>query len=270
MNSTPQTNMKAKIMTPLRNRLFATAFCAVVAFGLAQEARAANLVQDGTFLATPGTGQIGFSTSLTYWQTPPNTYNFLFQPLSPTLSTADVGGALGQFGNVQLWGPGNGVANGLPGTDPAGGNFVALDSAFEIGAISQMITGLTSGNTYALSFYFAGSQQAGLTGPTFDQLAVSLGGTTQNTPTINVLSQGYSPWTLETFSYTATSSSELLSFLASGGPSGTVPPFALLGGISLTPGTPPGVPDTASTAALLGFAVVVVGFAGRRGQQHRH
>jgi hypothetical protein len=258
--------MNTKMMIPLGNRLLATAFCAVIASGFAQVARAANLVQDGTFVATPGTGQIGFSTSLTYWQTPPNTYDFLFQPLSPTLSTADSGGALGQFGNVQLWGPGNGVANGLPGTDPAGGNFVALDSAFEIGALSQMITGLTAGDTYALSFYFAGAQQAGKTGPTGDMLSVSLGSATQYTASNSVPSEGFSPWTLETLDYTATSSSELLSFLASGGPSGSVPPFALLGGVTLSQiTTPPSVPDRTSTAALLGFALVVVGYAGRRG-----
>jgi len=274
------TKLKTKMTAPLRNRLLATAFCAVIASSLAQEARANNLVTDGTFLSYtgPGTAQIaagsGF-TQLTYWQTPLdppnsyNSYNFLFLPGAEYSSP----GAFDTFGNyVELYGPGNGYANGMPATDPGGGNFVALDSSFDTGAISQTISGLTSGNSYTLSFYWAAAQQYGKPGSTYDQLAVSLGASTQDTAQLNIAQGGFSGWNLDSMTFTATGSSELLSFLAFGGPNGTVPPFALLGDITLTNGTPtnpPSAPDSASTATLLGLALVAVGYAGRRGRWQR-
>lgn len=262
-----------KIMTPLRYRFLAPVLCGALAACLAQTGRAANLVTDGTFLNYSGAGSAqlqngsGF-TQLTSWTSAPGAYNFLF--LS---GTADTTGAYDQFNNyVELYGPHNGNPNGLPATSPAGGNFVALDSAFNQGALSQTISGLISGDTYALTFYWAGAQQATKVGATYDQLAVSLGGTTQNTATLNVSDGsvsggGFSGWKSVTMDFTATNSSEVLSFLASGGPAGTVPPFALVGGVSLTltnSNPPPGVPDSTSTAALFGFSVMAIGAAARR------
>ena len=55
----------------------------------------------------------------------------------------------------------------------------------------------------------------------------------------------------ESFKFTANSTSELLSFLAVGTPSGNVPPFALLDGVSLT-----AVPEPST------WAMMFVGFAG--------
>jgi hypothetical protein len=271
--------MNTKMTASLRNQLLTPILCGALLTGLAQTGRASNLVTDGTFLqySGAGTAQInagsGF-TQLTYWQTPLNppaaynSYNFLF--LSGTADTSP--GAFDDFGNyVELYGPGNGNPNGLPATDPLGGNFVALDSAYRQGALSQMINGLTSGNTYALSFYWAGAQQYGKVGATTDQLAVSLGASTQNTAVLSVTDGsvsggGFTGWKSVTMSFTATGSSELLSFLASGTPTGGAqPPFALVGGISLIPGSgPPPVSDNTSTAALFGFSAILVGAAVRR------
>jgi hypothetical protein len=61
---------------------------------------------------------------------------------------------------------------------------------------------------------------------------------------------GFTPWNEQTMTFTATSASELLSFLALGGPSG-VPPVALLADVSLNPNS---VPEPASVV-LLGGAV---------------
>jgi hypothetical protein len=62
---------------------------------------------------------------------------------------------------------------------------------------------------------------------------------------------------LENLTFTANSTSELLSFLAVGTPSGNLPPFALLDGVSLT-----AVPEPSNWAMMLagfgglGFAAV--------------
>jgi hypothetical protein len=59
------------------------------------------------------------------------------------------------------------------------------------------------------------------------------------------------------FTYTATSTSEVLSFLAAGTPTQSQPPFDLLDGVCLTQN----VPDSSSTAGLLGLGVVAMGIA---------
>jgi hypothetical protein len=196
---------------------------------------------------------------------------------SATGADTTLGGSASQFNNnVWFWGPDNTspVANGFTAS-PNGGAFAALDSyvtanaGVTVGPISQTINGLVAGKTYALSFYWAGAQQAGYTGATTDQLLVSLGAQTVDTSILNVASQGFSGWTQTTLDFTATGTSELLSFLAQGTPAVTDPPFALLDGVDLEQVTPP-APDVASTLGLFGFAAVALGFAGRRyGRQCR-
>jgi hypothetical protein len=108
----------------------------------------ANLVTNGGFESTTnGAGQLGYNTNATGWTT--SGYNFLF-----TSGSADTTGADGRFGNLQIWGPGNGSNNGLPATSPDGGNYVAADGAYEVGAISQTINGLVAGGSYNVSFYW--------------------------------------------------------------------------------------------------------------------
>jgi len=187
-------------------------------------------------------------------------YNFLYTP-----GTADTTGAMGNASPdpVKLWGPGTGSANGLTGS-PTGGNFVALFSAFESAALTQILTGLTPGGTYTLSFDWAGTQQAGLHGDTHDNLTVSLGSDSKTTSTISVPDEGFVPWMHVTDTFTATNSTELLSFLASGGPQGE-PPVVLLDSVDLELQ----VPDGASTAGLLGFALAILGFVAMRRRQCR-
>jgi hypothetical protein len=201
----------------------------------------ADVVTNGGFESNGGNGQLGYNTSATGWSISGG-YSFLFAP-----GTADTTGASGQYGALSLWGPGNGSANGLPATSPAGGYFLAQDSDFQQAAISQTINGLTAGQQYQLGFYSAGAQQFGFSGLSTDQWQVSLGAQTQTTGVVNVASQGFSGWTYQTMNFTATSSSEVLSFLALGSPSG-VPPFALLDGVSLN-----AVPEPSCWIAGLGM-----------------
>jgi hypothetical protein len=233
-------------------RTLASIACTAITLTLAQQARA-DLITNGSFESTTdGNGQMGFNTNATDWTT--SGYNFIYAP-----GTADTSGANGSFGNVGLWGPGNGASNGLPTTSPDGGNYVAADSDFEVGAISQTINGLTVGDTYTLSFDWAAAQQSGFHGPTSDNWSVSLGSDTQTTATSDIPDEGFSGWQTQQFKYTATSTSEVLSFLAGGTPQGE-PPFALLDGVSMKQT----VPDAAPTALLVGLGALAMSVAALR------
>jgi hypothetical protein len=213
-----------------------------------------NLVTNGTFQVTGGSTSFQFGTygsysnsteSLTGWSSPGG-YNYVFLPTSTV--------ATGYYGNLSLAGPSTGSANGFTGAGPGNSNFVALDSDYGTEAMTQTINGLTAGKTYVVSFAWAGAQQSGASGATTDNLTVNLGtnsNTAQTTKTINVANQGFSGWMNQTFSFVATTSSEVLSFLAAGQPS--VPPFVLVANVSLTQ-----APEPASAAVLItGFAALV-------------
>ena len=210
-----------------------------------------SYVVNGSFEVAPlGSGQLGFNTDATGWTNAQNGntwgYNFLFAP-----GVADSTGATGSGGNLMLWGPGNGSANGLPASSPDGGNYIAGDGVFQQGAISQLITGLTPTQTYVLGFYWAGAQQQGFDGATTEWWQVTLGTTTQTTAIVNNVSHGFTGWTYQTMSFVANNASETLSFLAGGTPNG-VPPFTLLDGVSLVATPEPG------TFALIGLGLLVI------------
>ena len=146
-------------------------------------------------------------------------------------------------------------------TSPNGGNFVALDgdSSFQGGSattagatISQTINGLTPGLQYDVSFDWAATELLDRTGDTTERLAVDFGSDAQTTATVSVPSGGFSGWMQQSFGFTASSASEVLTFLSFGTPTGS-PPIALLDGISVVQA----VPEPASWATLaLGLVVL--------------
>jgi hypothetical protein len=206
---------------------------------LAGNSNAANLIVNGDFETTSnGTDkQLGYSTdNRTYktdavgWTT--NGYNFLYAP-----GKADVGGALNSFNQnssvlLTLWSSRNGGVDFMPETSPSGGNFLALDGGYEVDEVIQVISGLTQGTQYDVSFWWAAAQQTGFYGDTTEQLKVSLGGQSFLTNQIALPNQRFSGWVRQTFTFTADSVSPVLSFLAIGTPTG-LPPFALLDGVTL-------------------------------------
>jgi len=234
------------------------AFSAFAFSAVSLGAHATEFVSNGGFENTllPVSAEFGGdfpSQQITDWST--NGYNFVFRP-----GDADTVGGTGSFGNLKLWGPGTGVANGLTGS-PAGGNYVAADPQFITDSIRQTINGLTAGQTYHLSFFWAAAQQFGFDGETTAGWNVSLGGETHTTGAVANANHGFVPWTQATFDFTATAASETLAFLAIGGPSGSQPPFALLDGVSLTGG----VPEPAAWALMiLGFGGIGVAVRRRR------
>lgn len=259
-------------MTIMKTRLLETAVCGVLAIGLAEQARG-QLVTDGTFqvgdqLARPVRLQ---RSSLTDWwsSTSPNSYDFVYTPGSI------LAGVTGEHGNVPL--------NGPSGAIPGGGNALGIDPVFQNGngansttsqPVYQTVTGLNAGSTYALSFWWAASQQQGFSGATTEAWEASLGASApEETSIYSNPSGGSSSWMEATMDFTATSSSEVLSFIAVGTPgipAGQVsgdPPFCLLSDVSLTQTS--NAPDTASTMALLGLVASAMGIARFRRQARK-
>jgi hypothetical protein len=248
--------MKSALLTAVRRQ--SLAFSLLALFVVVTPAHAASIpVQNGGFegLLQPGVsagfGSLYPSQQVAGWTT--SGYNFVFTP-----GTADTTGANGQYGNLTLWGPNNGGAagNNLPASSPDGGNYLALDGAYEVGGVSQTVHGLTPGQAVAVTFYFAGAQQAGYTGDTTEQLKVSLGSEDQYTAVLNDPSHGFTGWRSVTMTFTPTSSSEVLTFLAIGTPNG-VPPMSLLDGVTVS-----SISQTPEPSSL---ALMITGFAGMSG-----
>jgi hypothetical protein len=232
---------------------------------LSTGAQAANLVQNGGFetntLPSPlnpvnaSGAEIdsnwNYNGDLTGWSsTGGSTYNVLF---------------FGNVANAKSINPDTRFTAGEPqwldanfnSLSPNGGNFMGLDGdPAANGSLDQTITGLTSGVTYKLSFEWAGIELFNRTGYDSIQLTGSLGGDSFMTPAyLNTAGPGepgsFSGWMTANFTFTANSTTELLSFLAVGTPAGNLPPFALLDGVSLT-----AVPEPST------WAMMLVGFGG--------
>jgi len=183
-------------------------------------------------------------------------YNFLFTT-NMVNNTNPVYGNGGFYNGaatspLSLWNNKNGGSTDNFTNPPGNGNFIAADGGFQTAAITQTITGLTTNNYYQLTFYYAAAQQTDQLTNTTESWQVSMTGTngnnfTTNTPTLSNRPAGFTGWDLETINFKASSSTEVLSFLAAGTPTGG-PPFSLLADVSIV-----AVPEASSviTAALL-------------------
>jgi hypothetical protein len=168
-------NNKITISTRALHKAALIGFSAVALSTLAISAHASLLFNGSFEETTNGAGQLGYNTDAAYWTnltdgSGNDGYNFIFSS-----GSADSTGVTGQYGNVQLWGPGNGSVNGLPASSPDGGNYLAADGAFHAGAITQTITGLVVGDEYTVGFWWAAAQQYTFNGATTEQWQVTLG-----------------------------------------------------------------------------------------------
>jgi hypothetical protein len=217
-------------------------------------------VVNGGFEATTLTasGQIN-QTNVTGWSSKydPVYYNFIYFPdqaVKPGIGAVDTDGS-NQF--VWLYGPNN--SSSFP-VSPNGGNFLAVDADTGYnGAITQTVNGLVKGGTYNLTFDWGGAQFTTRTGDTTESWQVSLGNETQSTGSISNDSESFTGWQKASMLFTATGTSEVLSFLAVGSPNG-LPPVAVLDGISLQQ-----TPEPAYwTPLVLGLAALVFAVYRRR------
>jgi hypothetical protein len=206
----------------------------------------ANLVFNGDFALYTGIAPKDFTSNClpTDWST--GGYVYLDAP-----GTAVTGPG------IQVWGP-------FP-APPPGGNFIESDGSSGLAfPINQTISGLTVGQSYNVSFYQAAGQEFGDSGATTEQWQVSLGSDTQFSAVMNTPSEGVFPWEPQTLSYTASSTSEVLSFLAVG--SGGVPPIVFLDGVDMEAN----VPEPSAGLLLAGVGTVIaIGRLGRRARANR-
>jgi hypothetical protein len=231
--------------------------------GLPAHAAGPQLIQNGGFETVPaGTTQsyqisnnstASPTSSLPYWSTGTN---------GSGINCLVYGGVNNMCGSGYLNSGVEATFWVFPGVSPNGGNFVAGDSAATYAnAISQSVSGLTVGQTYNLTFYQAGAQQKGFSGTTTDQWKVTFGSSpAQDSTLMHVATESDVAWNSQSMLFTASATTETLTFLAVGTPNSD-PPFALLDGVSLI-----SVPEPASIA-LLGFGIA--GVAGLRRRRAR-
>lgn len=239
---------------------------------LMPQARAANLATDGGFEALrPGAGTM---PHLCDNSQDTNTCTSNFTNWLATCAPSGCGGTASPS-SIIINGIGDGwnsnstqtSAFGFRGAStysPNGGNFVALDGdpAYR-DSVYQTISGLVIGATYQISFYQAGAQQAGSSGPTTDRLQVDFGledgVASQLSTLINNDDPGpTTPWTLETMYFVAANTSQVLRFIGVGTPGGQ-PPITLLDGISVQQ-----VPEPASLVLVGSGVIALLGFSRRR------
>jgi len=244
-------------------------------------AQAANLVSDPTFesclttsgttctsstaaaLSDPGVGGYFNTNILADWTTPSTTENtsFLYISGHENGNISQSGGSCstpGSTGNCfALWNSTNGGTTSILTGAPTG-NIIVADDSTTYNTSFYTTVSVVSGKTYQLSFFQAAGQQNGYgsAGNSITaQWQVALGSSAaQDSPLMTVLYQHFSGWQEETMTFTATTTGTVdLTFIAEGGPNG-VPPFALLGDVSLVQ-TPEPVSLGILGLGLLGFAV---------------
>jgi len=228
------------------------------AFGAAASAaHAIPLITNGNFELTTNGGNkqlaAGASTTaanrttLVGWNSSNGSdggYNFVLNGSIVTTSASTLG----------LRGANNGFT-----ASPTGGNIFASDPLYYPGVLTQVVSGLTVGSLYTLSFDYALAQQTGYSGANLnDYWQVGFGSATQNTAMLSIPDGGFSGWKTATMNFTATSTSQVLSFLAKGSATGA-PPFLLLDNVAMDSA----VPEPGTWSLLLG-GLGVLGLMARR------
>ncbi|MDB5851277.1 MAG: hypothetical protein JWP29_5029 [Rhodoferax sp.] len=242
-------------------KTFKSTACAAafLAFGAtATNAAPINLVQNGGFETTSVThsSPLALTGALTQsvvadWQVwAPGGYNYSLVYFPGEATTT---GALG-------------ISNGLnpnpavlwaAADSPDGGNFIAIDGDSTVtNVLSQTIHGLTVGQQYDLSFDYAGAQFNVRDGATTEGWLVGFGAAQQTTTVLSNANHGFTGWFKSEMQFTATSTDQLLSFMAKGTPDG-FPPVSLIDGVSLTE-----VPKVAEVPEPASIALMALGLIG--------
>lgn len=246
----------------ISRRALASGALAIFALATLAFPSRASILTNGSFENTNGASssfQID-STNLPGWSNGAS----VPQPLNCLVLASDIGdpcGVAAENAGIVFW--------TAPTTSPDGGNFIAVDSDpnFSV-ALTQTLNGLVSGDTYEVDFYQGAAQFKAASGDTTDYWAVTLGSETEDSALMTDPSKSLVGWESQSMDFTATATSELLTFFAVGTPMGG-PPTALLDGITITDTTTPTgpVPEPSMWA---GVAIVLAGLiVVRRRQQKR-
>jgi hypothetical protein len=266
---------KSRTREGAREKIALLSVLAAASAGFVSPARASNFITNGTFTSTTGTFAAAGGGIITDsgWTSGGSLSNWTLSDVSGSSglvllytsgnqgSTATNGEGIsltGRFGSFSLYDPGNVAGTtpsggAIPNTSPGGGNFIVADGAsgYDV-AIYQSLTGLTTNEVYAVSFWYAAGQQYSFSGTTTEGWQVSLessaqttevaanGTTIQDTPAQagGGLAQGaFQAWAQETFYFTASGPSQVLTFLSMGTPSGQ-PPAVLLSDVTMNATTP--------------------------------
>ena len=242
-------------------RYFAIAFSlSILASASAAIAGPTELVTNGGFEASSYTVNHEFGTISSY-SAPQSSQGVTGWTGNGGYNLYFIGGTQTTQGAVSRYGGTNErFYTSMNQLSPNGGNFVALDGDTTIqGGISQNVQNFTVGQQYVLSFYWAGAQLRSAQGPTTDSLKVQVGDDLSvATDIVSNTSMGFVPWMFQKYRFTATSASEVLTFLSAGTPTGA-PPIALLDGVSITQA----VPEPA-TLCVVTAGLALAGLARRR------
>jgi hypothetical protein len=259
-------------------RFFRTVFplVAVILAGaaltVASSASAQNLVTNGTFAITGtynGTATSFWFGGYSYWGGSESLSSWTFVPAGSGNIGAGfdfVNGATAACygGSSTCTSGNNSIETILPQaiSAPVGGNFIAIDANWsgntQSSGVTQSISGLTAGTNYALTFSFALTKWSGY-GGTSDSAAITaeLGSAVQTTAPLTITSPtNFSGWVTETFTFAATSATETLALLASGGTG--QPPLALIANVSLTKSPEP------MSIAILATGILGLAIAARK------
>ena len=222
----------------MRARTIVVAISLVVgsAMGPAFATPVTNLIVNGDFSVVSGginsPTQFGLQASVDPNQfivgwTGNNGYE-IWYPSAQEAVTISANGENSYTGQEKLW---------AASPPPSGaGTFIGLDGSTTPdvqGSISQGLTGLSIGGTYQVSFDWAGAQMQFKNGATTDSLAVSLGSQSKDLTALKNGSEGFTGWHPASLDFVASRSSETLTFLAVGSPSG-LRAFSLLTDVSVT------------------------------------
>lgn len=252
---------------------------AMLAAGSGAALAAPNLASNGSFetcsaTASCSTAQLGYAgyssngssfgpvsgANLLGWT---NTSTYAYVVTSSAMSNGTI--TLPNAGNSGNPSPAGTISMySFPTLSPSGGNFIIEDANYNLnsgstsnaGGVSQTIGSLTVGQIYQVGFYEAAAQQTGYSGSTGDTWNVTFGGTTQASQTLAIQQGGFSGWVYNTLNFVATSTSQVLSFAATGT---GAPPFVALDGVSVSVAVP-----EPSTWAVFGVALLGLGMVARK------
>lgn len=189
---------------------------------------------------------------------PFHAWSFVYTPQTIAVITGVMGpGTIGRQGvgilpaptpqAFNVYGPTDAFGNGgnYSGTvesmeSPSGGNFLLMDGDPNYAAfLTQTISGLVIGGQYELTFDWAAGQLVGFDGPTTESWAVKFGDESYHTEFSSNAEHDFRPWQAESVTFTATATSQVLSFIAEGTPVG-FPPISLLDNVSILSVPEPG------------------------------